>query len=69
MVKKSTELIVTALCTGAALIGLFFYKRYAGPVDAYELMLYFSAAILCISPVVRGLNCCKIRQNKAPNAG
>jgi hypothetical protein len=69
MLKKPTQLIVTALCTGAALIGLAFYKRYGGPVDAYELMLYFSAAIFCISPVVRSLNRCKSGQNKASNVG
>ncbi len=50
MPRKSTETIVIALCTSAALIGLAFYQRYWGPVQISVTALYIAAAILCLSP-------------------
>jgi hypothetical protein len=50
MPRKSTQTIVIALCTSAALIGLAFYQRYWGPVNISDTALYVAAAILCLSP-------------------
>lgn len=63
MLKKSTQTIVIALCTSAALIGFAFYQRYVGSVPVSEVTLFVAAAILCASPVVYARLRCKTCRN------
>jgi len=69
MLKKPTQRIVTALCTGAALIGLAFYHRYGCPDRVSEVTLYIPAAVYCLSSVVYRLSRCKNWHNKVSNVG
>jgi hypothetical protein len=69
MLKKSTQTIVIALCTAAALIGLAFYQRYGGPISVSEATLYVSAAVICVLPAAYRLVRCKSSRNKAVNVG
>ena len=69
MLKKSTQTIVIALFTAAALIGLAFCQRYGGPIPVSEATLYVAAAIICVLPVVYRSLRCKSCRNKASNVG
>ena len=52
MLNKSTQNIVIALFTCAALIGLAFYERFRGPIRVSEATFYISAAVILVSAVV-----------------
>jgi hypothetical protein len=60
MLNKSTQNIVLALLTSAALIGLAFFQRYRGPIRVSEATLFIFAAIICVSPVAFRLLRCKV---------
>jgi hypothetical protein len=68
MLNKSTQNIVIALFTGAALIGLAFYERFRGPIRVSEATLYISAAVILVSALVYRLLLCKGCGNKALKA-
>jgi hypothetical protein len=69
MLNKSTQTIVIALFTSAALIALAFYQRYGSPIRVSEVTFYISAAIICVSPVAYRVLRCKSCGNKASNVG
>ena len=69
MPNKSTQNIVIALFTAAALIGLAFYQRYGGPMRFSEVPFFIFAAIFYASPVVYRVLRCKSWGNKVSNVG
>ena len=69
MANKSSQTIVVALFTSAALIGFAFYQRYVGPVQVSEATFYIAAAIICVSPGVHRKLRCKTCENKASSVG
>ena len=69
MLNKSTQSIVIALFTAAALIGLAFYQRYGGPIRVSEATFFIFAAIFYVSPVVYRVLRCKSWGNKVSNVG
>ena len=69
MLNKSTQTIVIALLTGAALIGLAFYQRYGGPIRVSEATVFIFAAVILLSPVAYRLLRCKGCGNKTLKVG
>lgn len=69
MLKKSTQTILIALYTSAALIGLAFYKHSGSPVNLSSDQLFVVAAIIILLPVVYAPLRCKTCRNKTPNLG
>jgi len=65
MLKRLNSNIITALCTGCALIAFAFYQAYITvPATAF----YVAAAIICLLPVVYAPACRKACRNKTSNA-
>jgi hypothetical protein len=65
MLKKSTQMIVIALCTSVALIGFSLCQSRAGSIPVSAVALYITAAIICVSPAAYHLLVCKGRRSRA----
>ena len=64
MHKKSTRIIVIALCTSAALIGFSLYQSRAGSVPVPAVAFYTAAALICVLPAAYHLLVCKRRRSR-----
>jgi hypothetical protein len=67
MLNKSTQTIVIALFTSAALFGLAFYQRDGSLIRISEVTFYIAAAIICVSPVAYRVLRCKRSRSKVSN--
>jgi hypothetical protein len=59
MLKKSTQVVVAALCICIALIGFSLYQSRAASIPVSAVALYIAAAIICVSPAAYHLLVCK----------
>ena len=65
MLKKSTQIIVIALCTSVALIGFSLYQSHAASIPVSAVAFYIAAAIICVSPAAQRLLVCKGHRSRA----
>jgi hypothetical protein len=65
MLKKSTQIIVIALCTSVALIGFSLYQSRAASIPVSAVALYIAAAIVCVSPAAYHFLVCKGHRSRA----
>ena len=65
MLRRLNSSLITALCTGCAIIAFAFYQAY---VTVPAVALYVAAATICLLPVVYAPACRKACRNKASNA-
>ena len=69
MSNNRTLNIIVALFIGAALIGFAIEQRLGGPIQVSQATLYFSAAIIWISPVIYRVIRCNSCVKKESNVG
>jgi hypothetical protein len=65
MLKRLNSNIITALCTGGAIIAFAFYHAY---ITVPAVAFYVAAATICLLPLVYAPPCRKACRNNASNA-
>jgi hypothetical protein len=64
MLKRLNSNIVTALCTGGAMIAFAFYQSH---ITVPAVAFYIAAATICLLPVVFAPACRKASRTNASN--
>ena len=65
MLKRLNSNIITALCTGCAIIVFAVYRAH---ITVPAVALYIAAAIICLLPVVFAPACRRACRNSTSNA-
>jgi Flp pilus assembly protein TadB len=65
MLKRLNSNIITALCTGCAMIAFAFFQAH---ITVPAVAFYVAAATICFLPVVFAPACRKACRNKTSNA-